>query len=201
LSNNLKIGVTGGIGSGKTVICRIFQSLGVPTYDADSRARYILNNNPALKSQILELFGKNAYTSTGLNNVWIAQHVFNDEDKLHQLNSLVHPLVGKDFEEWSNRNSDNPYVIKEAALLYESGSYQDLDKVVVVVAPESLRIKRVLLRDKHRTEDQVKAILKRQWSEEDKIAKADFLIRNNDKELVIPQVLELHENLLELSSA
>lgn len=199
MSNNLKIGVTGGIGSGKTVICRIFRSLGIPVYDADSRARYILDNDPALKSQILELFGGNAYTSSGLNNVWIAQHVFNDEDKLHQLNSLVHPLVGIDFEAWSNQKVDNPYVIKEAALLYESGSYLSLDKIVVVTAPESLRIKRVLSRDKHRTEDQVKAILKRQWSEEEKIVKADFLIKNDDQELVIPQVLELHENLLELS--
>lgn len=200
MRSNLKIGVTGGIGSGKTVVCRIFQSLNSPVYNADSRARYILNNNTILKAQIQELFGSKAYTNTGLNNTWISQHVFNDENKLHQLNTLVHPLVGKDFEVWSKKNSTNPYVIKEAALLYESGSYQELDRIVVVSAPEHLRIERVLSRDKHRTEDQVRAIIKRQWPEEEKVAKADFLIRNNDQELLIPQVLELHEKLLKLAN-
>ena len=198
MGNNLKIGITGGIGSGKTIVCRIFKTLNIPVYDADSQARYILNNNSELRNQILKLFGANAYTDSGLNNTWIAKHVFNDEQKLNKLNSLVHPLVGGDFEIWNNRNIDRPYVIKEAALLYESGSYRGLDKIVVVTAPETLRVERILSRDKHRTEDQVRAIMKRQWSEKDKIAKADYLISNNDQQLVIPQVLELHEIFMEL---
>ena len=134
MRNNLKIGITGGIGSGKTVVCRIFQTLNIPVYDADSRARYILNNDPELRNQILKLFGANAYTDTGLNNTWISKNVFDDEDKLEQLNSLVHPMVGKDFESWNNQYRDKPYVIKEAALLYESGSFRQLDKIGTVWA-------------------------------------------------------------------
>lgn len=196
MTNNISIGVTGGIGSGKSIVCRIFRILGIPIYDADSRARYILNNDPKLKSEIIQLFGAKAYTHQGLNNQWIASKVFNDKEILDQMNQLVHPKVGKDFTSWSQKFRDSPYVIKEAALLYESGSYKTLDKVIVVTAPEELRIQRVLKRDQHRTLDQVQDILKRQWPEEDKIDKADFLIINDGKHLVIPQVFEVHDKII-----
>ena len=199
MKNNLAVGVTGGIGSGKTIACRIFKILDVPVYDADSRARYILNNNPDLKVEIVSLFGERAYSENGLNHEWIAENVFKDQDKLKKLNRLVHPKVGQDFNRWHKGNNSSPYVIKEAALLFESGSYKTLDKVVVVTAPEDLRIRRVLMRDKHRTLEQVKEILRRQWPEDRKIEKADHIITNDGNHMVLPQVLSLHNEFLKLT--
>lgn len=200
MTNSFSIGITGGIGSGKSIVCRIFKILGIPVYDADSRARFILNNDPDLKIEIIRLFGTGAYTNQGLNNQWIASNIFHDIDKLDQMNDLVHPKVGKDFESWRNKFKDSPYLIKEAALLYESGSYKTLDKVIVVTAPLELRIQRILKRDPHRTLEQVGDILKRQWPEEDKIEKADFLIINDGDHLIIPQVLELHDVFLNMGT-
>ena len=201
MGSNLKVGITGGIGSGKTTVCRIFKILGIPVYDADSRARDILNNDPDLRIEIIRFFGSESYSDIGFNNQWMARHVFTNEENLQLLNNLVHPRVGKDFDLWADQIDTSLYLIKEAALLYESGSYQGLDKIVVVTAPESIRVARVLDRDSHRTEDQIKAILRRQWPEENKIEKADYLIVNDDRQLVIPQVLQLHRELLDLSSA
>lgn len=188
----LQIGITGGIGSGKSLVCRIFSLLNVPVYDADSRAKAIMTTDGILVSQITKEFGVLSYRADGaLNREYLAQHVFNDPEKLKTLNALVHPRVAVDYEHWMSQQHA-PYVLKEAALLFEAKSNTTLDKVIVVSAPEELRIARVLMRDKHRTGQQVKDIIRNQLSEEEKLKRADYIIMNNESQLLIPQVLELH---------
>jgi dephospho-CoA kinase len=194
----LQIGITGGIGSGKSLICRIFATLGIPVYDADSHAKALMTTDGILVSQIKKEFGDLSYHADGtLNRNYLGAHVFDDENKLEALNKLVHPRVGVDYERWVDQHRDAPYVLKEAALLFESGSHRLLDKIVVVSAPESLRQKRVLQRDAHRTVEQFKAIVEKQLPEEEKLNQADYIIVNDDTVLVIPQVLKLHARFKE----
>ncbi|EAY28861.1 dephospho-CoA kinase [Microscilla marina] len=195
----LKIGITGGIGSGKSIICRIFGCVGVPIYDADSRARWIMNNHQALQQEVTAEFGTEAYDSQGqLNRPYMAKQVFNDSNKVKTLNQLVHPKVGQDFAAWVQLYPNAPYLLKEAALMFESGSHQALDRVITVFAPKDVRIKRVLQRDPQRSEEQVKAIFGKQLAEEEKIKRADFVVYNDDQQMVLPQVLRLHEQFLNL---
>jgi dephospho-CoA kinase len=189
----LQIGITGGIGSGKSLICRIFQILGAPVYNADSRAKDLMTTDGILISRIKKEFGELSYRQDGsLHREYLSEKVFNDTERLKVLNGLVHPRVAEDYTQWVDHHQRVPYVIKEAALLFEAGSYKTLDKVIVVYAPSSVRIKRVLSRDKHRTETQVREIMKNQLSDEDILARADFIIRNDESQLVITQVLDLH---------
>jgi dephospho-CoA kinase len=186
-----KIGITGSIGSGKSTVTRLFSVLGIPVYDADSRARHLMLHSPALTSGIRQLFGAEAYTSAGeLNRQHISAQAFNDKTLLSQLNALVHPAVFTDFEEWSNAQHA-PYVIKEAALMFESDSYKQLDEVIVVTAPEALRIQRAMKRDGV-TREAVEARMNNQLTQEQKLERAQYEIRNNEQELLIPQVLTLH---------
>jgi dephospho-CoA kinase len=190
----LQIGITGGIGSGKSLVCKVFQVLGVPTYDADSRAKNLMTTDGILVNQIKKEFGSLSYNSEGvLDRKFLSASVFGNAEKLTTLNSLVHPRVAEDFKLWVEEHAGHAYVLKEAALLFESGSYLTLDKIILVSAPEAMRIKRVLVRDKHRTEADVENIIRNQLPEEEKEMKADYIIRNNERELVLPQVLELHE--------
>jgi dephospho-CoA kinase len=190
----LQIGITGGIGSGKSLVCKVFQVLGVPTYDADSRAKNLMTTDGILVNQIKKEFGSLSYNSEGaLDRKFLSASVFSKADRLAMLNSLVHPRVAEDFKRWVEEHADHVYVLKEAALLFESGSYLTLDKVILVTAPEPMRIKRVLARDKHRTEADIKNIIRNQLPEEEKEMKADCIIRNDEHELILPQVLELHE--------
>jgi len=189
----LQIGITGGIGSGKTLVCKIFQSLGTPIYDADSRAKVLMTTDGILVEQIKKEFGTLSYNEDGsLNRKYLGQIVFDQKLKLERLNQLVHPSVAKDYEGWVSTHQHAPYLIKEAALLFESGSYKGLDKIVVVSAPEKIRMKRVLQRDTHRTEKDVENIFVNQLSDDKKLQRADFIIINDDTRLIIPQVLELH---------
>jgi dephospho-CoA kinase len=193
----LLLGITGGIGSGKSTVCKVFQALGVPVYDADSRAKYLMTTDGILISQISKEFGDLSYDKLGqLNRTYLAANVFGNSDKLEKLNNLVHPRVGADFKQWSEQHGSEPYLIKEAALLYESGSHQSLDMVIVVHSPEELRLKRILSRDKHRSAEQIKDIMARQWPEEKKLQLADHVIYNDEHQLIIPQVLALHKELL-----
>lgn len=190
-----RVGITGGIGAGKSLISNIFKILGIPVYDADSRARWLMNHDPHLKKAITGLFGEKAYNSDGLDRKWIARQTFQDKNKLDQLNAVVHPAVGEDYLSWQ-KNQKGPYSIKEAALLYEAGSYKELDKVIVVTAPDELRIERVLQRDTHRTKSDVEAIMKNQWPQQKKEEMADFVISNDGSQMVLPQVLAIHEELI-----
>ena len=196
----LQIGITGGIGSGKTLVCRIFHCLGIPLYDADSRAKNLMTTDGILVEQIKKEFGTLSYNEDGsLNRKYLGQVVFDQKHKLEKLNQLVHPCVAKDYKEWTDEQLSFPYVIKEAALLFESGSYKGLDKVVVVSASEQIRMKRVLQRDTHRKEKDVLNIFSNQLTEAERLQRADFIITNDESQLVIPQVLELHERFIRMN--
>lgn len=166
-------------------------------YYADDRAKWLMANSPSLKEQIAAQFGKEAYHEDGtLNRPFLAGKVFSDPEQTKRINGLVHPAVKDDFEAWAARQ-DAPYVLKEAALLFETGSYQDLDHVIHVFAPVDLRISRVLSRDAHRSREQVLAIMERQWSDTQKNKQADFTISNKENQMLIPQVMKVHKALSE----
>ena len=194
------MGVTGGIGSGKSMVCRIFQLLGVPVYDADSRAKELMATDSILVEHIKKEFGRQSYSSDGhIDRATLAQTVFVDPVKLEKLNRMVHPRVAEDYDHWLEQHFDKPYVIKEAALIYEAGSWKGLDKVIVVSSPEALRMKRVLSRDAHRSAKDIQDIFRNQMSEEEKLKRADFVIINDESQLVIPQVLQLHEEFVKMN--
>lgn len=189
------VGVTGGIGSGKTTVCRLFSILGIPVYSADDRAKWLMGNNSNLKKAISSEFGEKSFLEDGsLNRAFLAEEVFSDPEKVKRINSLVHPAVGEDFKNWANSQTA-PYLIKEAALLFESGSSKELDFVINVSSPLKIRVARVLLRDPHRSEEQVNHIIDQQMPDEQKNELADYVIKNNDSKLIIPQVLEIHQKL------
>lgn len=189
----LQIGITGGIGSGKSIVCKIFQCLGVPVYDADSRAKALMTTDGILIDQIKKEFGNLSYNTDGtLNRKHIGEAAFGNPEKLKSLDAMVHPRVAADYAEWVGEQS-HPYVIKEAALLFEAGSYKSLDKIIVVSAPEHLRIKRVVVRDPKRSEQMVKDIIRNQMPDSEKTRRADFVVMNDESQLVIPQVLRLHQ--------
>ena len=200
MSSSLQIGITGSIGAGKSLVCKIFHCLGVPVYDADSHAKGLMTTDGILVSKIKKEFGELSYNSDGsLNRKYLSLAVFNDPERLKKLNDLVHPQVQEDYRLWVAQMGSCPYVLKEAALLFEAGSAQNMHKVIVVDTPEALRMQRVLLRDPHRTLDQVLAIERTQMPAGEKLRRADFVVVNDEKELLIPQVVELHARFLSMT--
>ena len=195
----LKIGVTGGIGSGKTVVCKIFEVLEAPVFYADEAAKTVMITDKILISGIRQHFGDAAYSASGmLNRKYLADIVFNSKMELEKLNSLVHPAVFRAFDTWVNDHKNSPYVIKEAALLFESNSYKLSDYTILVKSPAQLRIQRVMDRDSV-SQSEVELRMNKQFSDEKKEAMADFIITNNEKELVVPQVLNLHSKFLAMT--
>ncbi len=193
-----QVGITGGIGSGKTTVSNIFSSLGIPVYDADSHAKTVMTTDEILIGQIKKEFGNMAYNSLGKpDRKFLADQVFGFPERLEKLNSLVHPRVAENYNQWVHQHTSSVYVLKEAALLFESGSARQLDKIIVVTAPESLRIKRVMNRD-NRSELEVTNIIKRQWPENKILEMADYVITNDEVTPVLPQVLKLHQSLTKL---
>lgn len=198
----LKVGITGGIGSGKTTACQMFEELGIPVYYADERAKYLMQHEHFLIEQLKKNFGDEVYENGKLNRTYLAQKVFGDETKLALLNSIVHPAVFRDTERWLDEQSykNVPYTLKEAALLVESGSYRALDKLVVVTASTLVRIKRVATRD-NTTEEAVMERIKHQMPDEEKIKLADYVIDNNcTTDDLKKQVMEIHHQLVGLWS-
>ena len=196
-SKLLKIGVTGGIGSGKTVVCNIFQMLGIPVYNADFRAKYLMTNDQNVTDSIRSNFGNRTYFADGtLNTGYLSKQIFKNKDQLKILNNIVHPAVAIDFEQWIVKQEGKPYVIKEAALLVESGSYKLLDRLITVTAPVELKIERVLNRDLHRTKKDILNIMLNQLDDQTKTAKSAFVINNDGNTLLIPQVLKIHHSLI-----
>jgi dephospho-CoA kinase len=186
----LKVGITGGIGSGKTTICQIFEMLNIPVYYADYQAKWLMQHDPELKNSIINNFGETAYQPDDtLNRAYIAKLVFADKKLLTVLNDLVHPAVFRDSERWFSEQNSH-YAIKEAALFYETGSYSQMDKMIVVTANQEERIKRVMQRDGVDRES-VLARMDKQLPEEEKIAKADFVIYNDGRGLLIPKIFEI----------
>lgn len=197
----MKVGITGGIGTGKTTACRLFEEQGVPVYYADDRAKWLMQYQPNIRAQLIEAFGENVYLPEGpVNRTYLARIVFGDNDQLARLNAIVHPAVFQDGLEWQAAQAQNgaPYTLKEAALLYETGSYTQLDKIIVVTAPEADRIARVMKRDQT-TEAEVRARMTKQLPQAEKDRRADFLLHNTTLEALKIEVNTLHQTLLALS--
>lgn len=195
----IKVGLTGGIGSGKSTIAGVFQVLGVPVFMADGAGRKILAGDLDVRNAVIERFGASIYPNGTVDRKALAAVVFNDPVALKDLNNIVHPLVREAFQQWS-LEQDAPYVIMEAAILAESEGYKAFDRIVVVAAPEELRIQRVMARDKV-TADAVRARVRSQVSEEERSRIADHVIHNDDTRLVIPQVLAVHQELINLAAS
>ena len=190
----LLVGLTGGIGTGKSTVSRIFKLLGVPIYDADSMAKRLMEEEEVIKV-IKEEFGEEAYINGKLNRQFLAEKVFKNKQLLEKLNVIVHPIVARHFDNWS-RQFSGQHIIKEAALLFETGSYHDLDYVILVKSPLEIRINRVTKRDPQRSSEQILSIIERQMPVDEAIGLADFIINNDDSHMLIPQVLKLQNQLI-----
>lgn len=198
----LRVGLTGGIGSGKSLVASVFELLGVPVYNADERARTLMETSPALISSIKSLLGDNAYKPDGtLDRALVAKLVFDDRELLDRLNAIVHPAVADDFLRWSAATtSEHGYVMHEAALTFESGSYRNMDYIIVVWAPEQLRVQRVMQRDEVGESD-VRKRMEKQWPDDDKAKRANSVIINDNSAPLLKQVLDLHTLLCALAGA
>jgi dephospho-CoA kinase len=193
-----KIGITGSIGSGKSIVCKIFEQLGVPIYNADERAKILMISNAEIIAKVKLLFGNESYSETGeLNRKHLSDIAFNNKNLLTQLNQIVHPIVFKDFDNWllEKEQLNIKYILKEAALMFETDSYKKLDKFIVVTAPMELRISRTMQRDSI-LKEQVLSRMNNQLSQEEKLAKADYEIINNEQTSLIEQVFSLHQQFL-----
>ncbi len=189
----IKVGITGGIGSGKTTVCRVFELLGVPVYYADTEAKKILDTDPIVHQAIIDEFGGNIVDEEKkIDRKQLSSIVFNNKEKLEKLNAIVHPAVAKHFDDWVIQHSAHKYILKEAAILFESGSYKLMDKVISVVAPLELKIKRVTQRDAI-TPEQVELRIKNQLSDEERVNRSNFIINNDEQQLMIPQILFIHQ--------
>ena len=192
------VGLTGGIGSGKTTVANFFRELNVPVYIADEEAKKLMNNSKVLIRKIKKLFGEKAYKNNELNRPFIASKIFNNKTLLEEMNSIVHPKVGKHFKKWLAKQ-DYAYVIKEAAILLENGGYKDYDFIISVITDKEIRIKRLLKRDRDSTKQKIKAIMDNQWEDEERIKLSDFVIYNNELKNTKKQVLSIHKKILKLS--
>ena len=186
----IKVGLTGGIGSGKTTVAKIFKQLGVPVYFSDDRAKYLMLNNQFLRESMISVFGDKVIINGFLNRSYIASKVFENPKELIKLNALVHPFVQRDFDVWSASQTSN-YVLKEAAIIFETGAHKLLDKVVLVQSLEDLKVSRIMFRDGI-TEEEVFKRMSKQWSDSQKRINADYIIQNDEKCSLIYQVLKLH---------
>ena len=190
----MKLGITGGIGSGKTSVCRVFGVLGIPVFSADPEAQIIMNTDRSVMDGINEIAGMNLYQDDKLNKADLASLIFHDPELLKRVNSLVHPVVFEHFREWAGIQT-TPYVIMEAAILFESGASNLVDRVATVVAPVEERISRVILRNKL-TREQVVDRIKNQIDDEERIRLSDYVINNSENEMIIPVILGIHEDIL-----
>lgn len=193
----IRVGLTGGIGSGKSSIAREFARVGVPVYNSDERAKELMQSDAGLRAKISTLLGSRAYSEGKLDRAYIASRVFSDSSLLRRLNALVHPKVRKDFEQWADQQK-YPYVIQEAAVLFENGGYKNYDKMILAVAPREARIERVMERDKS-SRKAVTDRMNNQWSDEKKIPLADFVIENADWDQTLEGIARVHAKLLEIA--
>ncbi len=190
----LRIGLTGGIGCGKTTVAHIFETLGIAVYYADDAAKKLMNEDEDLRNKIIQHFGPEAYINNQLNRSFLSNVVFKDDEKLALLNSLVHPVTIADADKWM-KEQISPYIIKEAALIFESDAWKHVDKVIGVSAPYELRMQRAMKRD-HISAEEVQARMSKQMDEAEKMSRCDFVINNDENELLIPQVIALHKFLI-----
>ena len=188
-----RIGLTGNIGSGKTTVAFCFEILGVAIFNADKEAKLLMNEDVYLKQSLIAEFGKDVYLDNELNRKYLSNLAFNDDLVLKRLNALVHPVVQEAFEKWSIQQS-GAYVIKEAAILFESNTYQSLDAIICISCPEEIRLIRILKRD-DLSEKEARQRMSNQWAEEKKISLSDYVITNDNSSLVMPQILSVHSAL------
>ncbi len=188
------VGLTGGIGSGKTTVAKQFEALGIPVYIADVEAKRLMAKSKIIKRKLIQLFGKKAYINDVLNKQFIADIIFNDKTFLQKMNAIIHPRVAKHFEKWVLKQ-DAPYIIKEVAILFENGGHTACDYIITVTAPKDLRIKRLLMRD-NTTKNKIQAIMKNQWTDEEKIKYSHYIIDNVDMEITKNQVVDIHKDIL-----
>lgn len=189
-----KIGITGGIGSGKTYVSKVFESLGIPVFNADMEAKKLMFSSEELIQSVKNEFGNDIYTKGELDKQKLASIVFSDSEKLRKLNSLVHPIVKQEFLNWQEKQNSS-YVIKEAAILFESNSDKGLDAVICVTAPLNIRIDRAVKRD-GTSEEEIKNRIENQISQEEKENLSDYIIVNDEKDLLLPQIIKIHEKLI-----
>tara|TARA_B100000614_G_C14510653_1_gene478424 strand:- start:664 stop:1254 length:591 start_codon:yes stop_codon:yes gene_type:complete len=188
------VGITGGIGSGKTTVSNIFSHLGFKVYNSDERAKYLMQTNDKIISKITELLGDSAFNKGALKKTIISRSIFNNKSLIEKINSIVHPETIKDFNSWVSENKDS-ILIKESALIYQSGSYKDLDEIILVEARDEVRIERVLKRDKHREKDEILKIIKSQKIKNKEDLNPDYILENNGEDLLLPKVIEIIEEL------
>ena len=190
------IGITGGIGAGKSTVSKICKHLGFKVYNSDGRAKEIVSEDSNIKKRIISFFGNNVYKNGVLDRKFLSDKIFNDKSSLQNINSIIHPAVKKDFKNWVINNSNEKILFKESALLFESGAYKELDKIILIVSDKNLRISRVLNRDKIRTKKEIKSIIDKQINEVDAIKYADLVINNNHKKMLLPSVIREIEKLM-----
>lgn len=191
----VKLGITGGIGSGKSTVCRIFSHLGVPVYNADERAKWLVDHHQSLRNDIIAEFGVESFAEGKYNREFIASIVFRDKSRLEKLNSIIHPVVLNDWEEFCAKQPDIPYVIKEAAIMIEAGGRETMDRIALVYSPKELRIHRLMERD-HTSREAIEARMNSQMPEEEKMKLADYIIYNDDEHSLIDQVRQLHHKMI-----
>ena len=195
MNKPLRIGITGGIGSGKSTVTQIFKLLGIPVYDADSAAKRLMEENDELAKALKNNFGNKSFINGKLNRQYLADAVFGNDHLLKKINSLVHPVVAKDCDSWSMQYSSG-YILKEAALLFETGTYHDLDEVLLVFSDQDTRIRRIKKRDPQRTSKQILNIIGQQMPANKAKDMADYIIYNDEEQMLIPQVLKIHSQLI-----
>lgn len=192
----LRLGITGGIGSGKSTVCQIFSRLGIPVYNADSRAKWLVENDPGLRKAITAEFGEGSFKDGLYNRPYISAIVFSDEKRLLVLNDIIHPVVFADWADFCSRHSQHPYIIKEAAIMFETESARTVDKIVLVHSPEALRIARLMERDGS-DETAIRQKMSRQMPEEERLKLTDLIIYNDNEHSLVDQVMALHKRILD----
>jgi len=190
------IGITGGIGAGKSTVSTICKHLGFKVYNSDQRAKEIVSEDSTIKKKLISFFGNNIYKNGVLDRKFLSDKIFNDKSSLQQINSIIHPAVKKDFNSWVINNSNEKILFKESALLLESGAYKELDKIILIVSDKNLRVSRVLNRDQNRSKKEIESIIDKQIDEVDAIKYADIVIDNNHKKMLLPSVIKEIEKLI-----
>ena len=191
------IGITGGIGAGKSTVSTICKHLGFKVYNSDQRAKEIVSEDSIIKKKLISFFGNNIYKNGVLDRKFLSDKIFNDKSSLQQINSIIHPAVKKDFNSWVINNSNEKILFKESALLLESGAYKELDKIILIISDKNLRVSRVLNRDQNRSKKEIESIIDKQIDEVDAIKYADIVIDNNHKKMLLPSVIQEIEKLIE----
>ena len=190
------IGITGGIGAGKSTVSTICKHLGFKVYNSDQRAKEIVSEDSIIKKKLISFFGNNIYKNGVLDRKFLSDKIFNDKSSLQQINSIIHPAVKKDFNSWVINNSNEKILFKESALLLESGAYKELDKIILIVSDKNLRVSRVLNRDQNRSKKEIESIIDKQINEAEAIKYADIVIDNNHKKMLLPSVIKEIEKLM-----